>query len=60
MGALPPTRKTVSEISAKMSNPKLETLNSKQTQISKGLNSKPSAEESELTFEFYVLSLLRI
>jgi hypothetical protein len=52
------------EIRNKMSNPKLETLNSKQTQMSKGLNSKPtvekSMEKSKLTFEFYILDLLRI
>jgi hypothetical protein len=44
----------------KMSNPKLETLNTKQTQMSKGLNSKPIAQKSKLTFEFYILDLLRI
>ena len=44
----------------KMSNPKLETLNSKQIQMSKGLNSKAIVEKSKLLFEFYILDLLRI
>ena len=44
----------------KMSNPKLKTLNSKQTQMSKGRKSKPMVENSKLTFEFYILDLLRI
>jgi hypothetical protein len=48
------------EIRKKMSNSKLETLNSKQTQMFKGPNSKPIVEQSKLPFEFYVLDLLRI
>jgi hypothetical protein len=44
----------------KFSNSKLETLNSKQTQMSKRLNSKAIVERSKLTFEFYVLGLFRI
>jgi hypothetical protein len=44
----------------KMSNPKLKTLNSKQTQMFKGLNSKPTVEKLKLPFEFYVLDMLRI
>jgi len=52
-----------------MPNPKLKTLNSKQTQISKVSNSKPyDLEEKvfqllksqELLFEFYFLDLFRI
>jgi hypothetical protein len=42
---------------AKMSSPKLETLNSKQTQMSKRLNSKQIAEKPKLPFEFYILDL---
>jgi len=42
-----------------MLNPKLETLNTKQTQMSKGLNSKQIFEES-IFFEFYILDLFRI
>jgi outer membrane receptor for ferrienterochelin and colicin len=49
-----------SKFESKMSNPKLETLNSNQTQMSKRLNSKPIIENSKLPFEFYVLHLLRI
>ena len=49
-----------SKSETEMSNPKLETLNSKQTQMSKRLNSKPMVEKSKLTFEFYVLDLVRI
>ena len=57
------------QFETKMSNPKLETLNSKQTQISKVSNSKPFdledrflkiVEKSKLPFEFYFLDLLRI
>jgi len=48
------------QLETKLSNPKLETLNSKQTQMSKGLNSKPIIKKSKLTFEFYILDLLRI
>ena len=47
-------------IQKKMSNPKLETLNSKQTQMFKSLNPKPIVEKSKLTFEFYFLDFLRI
>jgi len=43
-----------------MSNPKFETLNSKQAQMSKTQNSKPIAEKSNLHFEFYNLDLPRI
>ena len=49
-----------SNFETKMSNPKLETLNSKQTQIFKAPNSKPSVKKSKLTFEFCILDLLRI
>ncbi len=49
-----------SKFEAKMSNPKLKTLNSKQTQMSKRLNSKPVVKESKLTFEFHILDLFRI
>jgi hypothetical protein len=49
-----------SKLETKMSNPKLEILNSKQTQMFKGLNSKPIVEKSKLTFEFCILDLLRI
>jgi hypothetical protein len=44
----------------KLSNPKLETLNSKQTQMSKGLNSKPIVDKSKSTFEFYILDLFSV
>jgi hypothetical protein len=51
-----------------MLNPKLEILNSKQTQMSKAQNSKPYdlekfgsiVEKSELPFEFYFLDLFKI
>ncbi len=49
-----------SKLEAKMLNPKLEILNSKQTQMSKGLNSKTVIEKFKLTFEFYILDLFRI
>jgi hypothetical protein len=39
-----------------MLNPKLETLNSKQTQMSKAQNSKPK----KLPFELYILDLLAL
>ena len=48
------------KLETKMSIPKLETLNFKQTQMFKGPNSKPIMEKSELPFEFCVLDLLRI
>jgi hypothetical protein len=43
-----------------MSNPKLETLNSKQAEMLKRPNSKEAVEKSKLLFEFCVLDLLRI
>jgi hypothetical protein len=48
------------QLETEVSNPKLETLNSKQTQMFKGLNSKPIVEKSKLPFEFYILGLFRI
>jgi hypothetical protein len=52
----------------KMLNPKLETLNTKQTQMLKTQNSKPyglgnirfNCEKSKLAFEFYILDLFRV
>jgi hypothetical protein len=51
-----------------MLNPKLETLNSKQTQMTEAQSSKPYdleifgfiVEKSKLPFEFYVLDLFRV
>jgi hypothetical protein len=54
------SRRNGAKFETKMSNPKLETLNSKQTQLSKVLNSKQIAEKPKLPFEFYILDLLRI
>jgi hypothetical protein len=48
------------KLETKMSNPKLKTLNSKQTQLSKALNPKQNAEKPKLLFDFYILDLLRI
>jgi hypothetical protein len=43
------------QLETEVPNPELETLNSKQTQMSKGLNSKPIVEKQELLFEFHIL-----
>jgi len=56
------------QFETKMLNPKLEILNSKQTQMSKAQNSKshnsekfgPIVEKPELPFEFYILDLFWI
>ena len=56
------------QFETKVLNPKLEILNSKQTQMSKVKNLIPCelekfdsmVEKSELPFEFYILDLFRV